>query len=188
MLDEIAQLFRPRIHGRIGKWIHLNTVAAEYPFNLSELFDLLDLNGIVYTHQAPRNLSRIYLDEEWLKLILSGELMAKYCLLQSQVRDDELSEKHLNSQGAYQDQSPRKATPKQIRLLKRLMESKHLHSNELDILKRVFQEGWITKERACSIIEYLIGSSTVLPDGTKFYDSAGILTRRDRQSRMKGNH
>lgn len=186
MLDEIAQLFRPRIHGRIGKWIHLNTVVAEYPFNLSELFDLLDLNGIVYTHQAPRNLSRIYLDEEWLKLILSGELMAKYCLLQSQVRDDELSEKDLKASRAHQHYSPRKASPKQIRLLKRLAESKHLLPAELDMLNLVFKNGWISSERVSRLIEYLIGSSTILPDGSKFYDSDGILTRRDRQSRMKG--
>jgi hypothetical protein len=188
MSGPLSELFRPRIHPRIGKWIHLNTIVSEYGLNLNYLFDMLDLNGITYTHQEPRNLSRIYVSEEWLKLVLSGEGLARFCLLQTQVRDDELSEKHLNESRAHQRISPRKASPKQVRLLTRLVESKHLLEPELEMLNRVFENGWISKERASSLIEYLIGSSTILPDGNKFYDSDGILTRRDRQSRMKGNH
>jgi len=186
MSGPLSELFRPRILPRKGKWIHLNTVVKEYGLNLHYLFDLLDLNGIVYNHQEPRDLSRIYLSEEWVKLVLSGEELARYCLLQTQVRDDELSEKHLNESQAHQQVSPRKASPKQMRLLTRLVESKHLLQPELEMLNRVFENGWISKERASSLIEYLIGSSTILPDGSKFYDSDGILTRRDRQSRMKG--
>ena len=184
-LDSFAELFRPRIRPRKGKWIHLNTVSSEYGLNLNYLFDLLDLNGIVYTHQEPKDLSRIYLSEAWVKLVLSGEELARYCLLQTQVRDDELSEKHLNESRAHQKVSPRKASPKQIRLLTRLIESKHILSAELELLNRVFENGWISKERASCLIEYLIGSSTNLPDGGKVYDSAGILTCRERQSRLK---
>jgi len=185
-LDSIAELFRPRIHPRRDTWIHLNTVSSEYGLSLNYLFDLLDLNGITYTRQEPRNLSRIYISEQWVKLVLSGEELARYCLLQTQVLDDELSEKHIKESRAHQKLSPRNASPKQIRLLTRLVESKHLLQAELEMLNRVFEDGWISKERASSLIEYLIGSSTILPDGSKFYDSDGILTRRDRQSRMKG--
>jgi len=185
MIDEIAQLFRPRIHARKGKWIHLNTIAVEYPFNLGELFDLLDINGIVYTHQEPRDLSRIYLDEEWVKLILSGEMLAKYCLLQSQVKDDELSPGHLQAERARQPFSPRKASQKQIRFINRLMKSKSLNPREVKMLDSVFLEGWITKERAKSIIDHMIGLSRILPDGGRVNDSAGIVTHRERQSRLK---
>jgi hypothetical protein len=185
MFDEISELFRPRIRPRIGKWIHLNTVVSEYGLNLNYIFDLLDLNGIVYTRKGLRNQSRIYLSEEWVKRIMSGDELARYCLLQTQVRDDELSEKHLDESVAHQKLSPRKATPKQIRLLTRLLESKHLLPPELDMLNRVLKHGWIPKERASRMIEYLIGSSTILPDGGKVYASAGILTRRERQSRLK---
>ena len=188
MSGPLSELFRPKIMPRKGKWIHLNTVVKEYGLNLHCLFELLDLNGIVYTHQEPKDLSRIYISEEWLKLVLSGEELARFCLLQTQVRDDELSESDLNQSRAHQKLSPRNASPKQIRLLSRLAESKHLLKQELEMLNRVFENGWISLERASSLIEYLIGSSTILPDGSKFYDSNGILTRRDRQSRMKGNH
>ena len=122
----------------------------------------------------------------WAELVLSGEGLARFCLLQTQVRDDELSEKDLRQSQIHQQVSPRKATPKQIRLLNRLSASKHLLRYELDMLNRVLENGWISRERASCLIEYLIGLSTILPDGGKVYDSAGILTRRDRQSRMKG--
>ena len=186
-LDSFAELFRPRIRPRKGKWIHLNTVSSEYGLNLNYLFDLLDLNGIVYTHQEPKDLSRIYLSEEWVKLVLSGEELARYCLLQTQVRDEELSTKHLNESRAHQKLSPRKASPKQIRLLDQLAESKHLLPAERSMLNVVFKRGWISIDRASRLIEFLIGSSMILPDGSKVYDSAGILTRRERQSKMKGN-
>jgi len=185
-VDSFAELFRPRIRPRKGRWIHLNTVVSEYGLNLQYLFDILDLNGIIYTHQEPKNLSRIYISEQWVKLVLSGEELARFCLLQTQVRDDELSEKHLNESRTHQKVSPRKASPKQIRLLTRLIESKHILSAELERLNQVFENGWISKERASCLIEYLIGSSTILADGSKIYDSDGVLTRRDRQSRMKG--
>jgi hypothetical protein len=186
MSGPLSELFRPRIMPRNGKWIHLNTVVKEYGLSLHYLFELLDLNGITYTRQEPRNLSRIYLDEEWLKLVLSGEMLARYCLLQSQVRDDELTKDHLRSSIAHHELSPRRATPKQVRLITRLMENNYLQTNELELISSVFEQDWMTKEGASGIIEILIGSSSILPDGSKIYDSDGILSRRDRQSSMKG--
>jgi hypothetical protein len=112
-------------------------------------------------------------------------MLAKYCLLQSQVRDDELNPSHLQAERARQPFSPRKASQKQIRFINRLMKSKSLNPREVKMLDSVFLEGWITKERAKSIIDHMIGLSRILPDGGRVNDSAGILTRRARQSRLK---
>lgn len=182
-LDSLTELFRPRIRPRKGKWIHLNTVVEEYGLNLQYLFNMLDLNGIVYTHQEPRNLSRIYLSEEWVRRVATGDELASFCLIQTQVRDDELSEKHLREAQAHQKVSPRKATPKQVRLLSQLSQNKHLLSFEADMLNRVLQDDWVTKDRASALIEYLIGSSSTLPDGTRISSTDGILNQREWRSK-----
>lgn len=184
MFDSLSEVFRPRIRPRKGSWIHLNTIVSEYGLNLNYLFDLLDLNGITHTHPDPKNLSRIYLSEEWVRRVTSGDELARYCLLQTQVRDDELSAERIKQSRAYQNLSPRKASPKQLRLLTRLSESKHLLPAEMEMLTRILENGWVSKERACTLIEYLIGSSMILPDGSKVYDSDGIITLRDRHTKM----
>jgi len=180
----LSELFRPIIKSRRGPWIHFNTVISEYGFPSRLLRDFLEINGIVVSKQEDWRLTRIYFHEDWLLMLKSGQRLSRHCLLQSQVRDDELSKDNLETWVDSLKGSMRSASKKQIRLLDRLSDSKYIDETERMLLKDVLQYGFINKERAELLIDYLIGFSTPLPNGKNMRSLDGIINERKRQHEM----
>jgi hypothetical protein len=177
----LAELFRPRIKPRRGAWVHFNTAVSEYHFPSRLLRDFLEINGIIVSGQEDWRLTRIYFHEGWLSMLKKGEMLSRYCLLQSQVRDDELSKDNLERWVESNKVSSRTAPKKMIRLLERLSDSKYIDETERKLLKDVLQSGFITKERAHFLIDYLIGFSTPLPNGKSMRAMDGIINERKRR-------
>jgi hypothetical protein len=180
----LSELFRPRIKPRRGSWVHFNTVVSEYGYPSRMLRDFLEINGIVVSEQEDWRFTRIYFHEEWLSLLKSGQHLSGYCLLQSQVRDDELTKVNLERWVESYKVSPRTAPKKMIRLLERLSDSKYIDETERKLLKDVMQHGFIQKERARLLIDYLIGFSTPLPNGKTMRTKDGIINERKRRHEM----
>jgi len=180
----LSELFRPRIKARKGKWVHFNTAVSEYCFPARLLRDFLEINGIIVSGQEDWRLTRIYFHEDWLSMLKKGEMLSRYCLLQSQVRDDELSKDNLERWVESNKVSSRTAPKKMIRLLERLSDSKYLDEVERKLLKDVLQHGFIKKERARFLIDYLIGFSTPLPNGKNMRTLDGIINERERRHEM----
>ena len=180
----LAELFRPRIKPRRGAWVHFNTAVSEYHFPSRLLRDFLEINGIIVSGQEDWRLTRIYFHEGWLSMLKKGEMLSRYCLLQSQVRDDELSKDNLERWVESNKVSSRTAPKKMIRLLERLSDSKYIDEKERKLLKDVLQSGFIKKERAHFLIDYLIGFSTPLPNGKSMRYSHGIIYERKRRHEL----
>lgn len=180
----LSELFRPRIKPRRGKWVHFNTVVSEYGYPERLLRDFLEINGIVVSNQDDWRLTRIYFHEDWLAMLKSGQQLSRYCLLQSQVRDDELSRDNLELWMESNKVSSRTAPKKMIRLLERLSDSKYIDEIECKLLKDVLQYGFIQKERAHLLIDYLIGFSTPIANGKSMRAMDGIINERKRRHEM----
>ena len=117
-------------------------------------------------------------------MLKSGQPLSRYCLLQSQVRDNELSKGNLECWVESNKVSSRTAPKKMIRLLERLSDSKYIDETERKLLKNVLQHGFIKKERAHFLIDYLIGFSTPLPNGKSMRAMDGIINERKRRREM----
>ena len=180
----LSELFRPRIKPRRGKWVHFNTVISEYGFPSRLLRDFLEINGIIVSEQEDWRLTRIYFHEDWLLMLTSGQQLSRYCLLQSQVRDNELSKGDLERWVESYKVSSKTAPKKMTRLLERLSDSKYIDETERKLLKDVLQHGFIKKERARFLIDYLIGFSTPLPNGKNMRSLDGIINERKRRHEM----
>jgi hypothetical protein len=177
----LSELFRPRIKSRKGKWVHFDTVVSEYGYPARLLRDFIEINGIIVSKQEDWRFTRIYFHQEWLSMLKWGEPLSRICLLQSQVRDDELNKDNLDSWVAGLRRSPTAASKKQLRLIGHLSDSKYIDDIERKLLKGVLHFGFIDKERARLLIEYLIGSSTPLLNGKSVRSSRGIINERKRR-------
>jgi hypothetical protein len=180
----LSELFRPRIKSRKGKWVHFDTVVSEYGYPARLLRDFIEINGIIVSKQDDWRFTRIYFHQEWLSMLKWGEPLSKYCLLQCQVRDDELITDTLDRWVAGLNRSPNAASKKQVRLLDSLSDSKYIDETERMLLKDVLRHGAISKERAGFLLEYLIGFSTPLPNGKSIRSSYGIINERKRRHEL----
>jgi hypothetical protein len=177
----LTDLFRPRIRSRKGHWIHLNTAAEMMGCTPDDVFQILDLNEIVTSKQSSLCKSRIYLHEAWVGQYNDKNPLARYCLLQSQVKDDEMDNMVLDSMMYSLSSSRRKANPKRIRLLRHLSKSRYLSDSEVALLEPVLDETFLGKKRINGLLEYLNGATSKRDDGTTWKCSNGIINDRKRR-------
>jgi len=184
MFDQIAEMLRPKVKARKGQWIHVNTAAEMMKCSPKDVFQILDLNEIVTAQQSSLLRSRVYLHEDWVGQYSYKDPLVKYCLLQSQVKDEEMDKMALDSWMFSLNSSRRKASYKQIRFLRHLSKSNYLSDSEASLLRPVFDQAFLGKKRVNGLLEYLNGASLKRDDGTIWKISDGILNDRKRRHEL----